>query len=198
MKNLTTYLASGALAVALSAGAASAATVTFSALPGVALTMPTADLVTGTVFQNIADSVPGIRRSAWFGTGLDGTGLYTSVSGAASATYLVDDASTRVSFVWGSPDDYNLVQFLVGGINGVVIDSLSITQAQNILPATYGLLGATATIFSSGAFDAVRFSSSTNAFEIANLTAAIPLPAGVFLLLGALGGLAALRRRKTV
>ena len=46
-------------------------------------------------------------------------------------------------------------------------------------------------------FDRLVFSAGKPALEYANLTiAAVPLPAGGLLLLAALGGVAALRRRK--
>lgn len=194
MKNCTKYLASGIFALALSTGAASAATASFSALPTADTGVVLADAITGTVYEQVTDSVANVRLSAWNGTTLNGTGVYTSVSAGSSATYNLDPRSTRVSFLWGSPDDYNLVEFLVGG---VAMDSFAITTMTNIFPAAYATLGATATIFSSVAFDAVRFSSSrANAFEYANVVAAVPVPAAGFLLFGALGGLAALRRRR--
>lgn len=48
-------------------------------------------------------------------------------------------------------------------------------------------------------FDRLVLSAGKPALEYANLrVAAVPLPAGGLLLLGALAGIAALRRRKTV
>ena len=193
MKNCTNYLASGIFALALSTAAASAATASFSALPTADTGVVLADAITGTVYEQVTDSVANVRMSAWNGTTLNGTGVYTSVSAGSSATYNLDPRSTRVSFLWGSPDDYNKVDFLLGGF---VVDTFAIMTMTNIFPATYATLGATATIFSSVAFDAVRFSSKSNAFEYANVVAAVPVPAAGFLLFGALGGLAALRRRR--
>ncbi len=199
MKTLNTILAAGA--IALSAGAASAATVTFSALPGAAIKNPDATLITGNVYENVVGTAGTLRRSPWESDGSSVThtapdAWYTSVSANSTATYNVG-RSISASFVWGSPDTYNTLEFLLGGS---VVDTVVFSGLENIDPASFGLNSALATFtdITGDLFDAIRFSSSTNAFEFANLEVApVPLPAAGLMLLAGLGGFAAVRRRKT-
>lgn len=179
-----------------------AATVSFSSLPAAVQANATADATTGTVYQNIYGSVSEIYRSPWESAGSpishnDPGALYTSVQGGATATYNVGN-STGLSFVWGSPDTYNLLEFLLGN---TVIDSVTLGIGHNILPASWGTDSALASFsdIAGGMFDAIRFSSGTNSFEFANLSstpAPVPVPAAGLLLITAIGGMAVVRRRK--
>ena len=197
---LSAGLAAALVSGALVSGAAGvqAATVSFSALPGQALKNPAA-IITGTVFEEATGSVGGIRRSPWESAGSAvnfnaADALYTSVSAGATALYRFGGVRSTLSFVWGSPDTYNLLTFFLGK---EAVDTVALRNGDPIAPATFGTNSGLATITGiarGGKFDAVAFSSGSNAFEYANV-AAVPLPAAGVLMLGALAGLGLLRRR---
>ncbi len=107
-----------------------------------------------------------------------------------------------ISFLWGSVDLYNSLSFISGGVEvatygGTDLWSLFNASGAGIGAATNGNYRFNAHVIFRGDFDALTFKTTQNAFEIANV-APVPLPAAAWLLMAALGGLAALRRRQTV
>lgn len=137
-------------------------------------------------------SLDGVYRSPYEGLVNFAAINYWNVSGPEN--YLVfNNIVTSLSFLWGSPDSYNtvtLINTLTGGSNLVV----RLADLINPDLPTVGS-GASFVSISGFAFNKVLFSSPSPAFEVGNITAAVPLPAGGVLLLIGLGGLAMLRRR---
>lgn len=117
------------------------------------------------------------------------------------AILILDSAKNTFSMLWGSIDTYNAVKFCLGTTCDTISGSeikLATTGAQ------YGTGNAIVTFTSDFYFETVSFFSNFGrngdapAFEFAVAPVPVPLPAGGLLLLGALGGIAALRRRKAV
>lgn len=199
-----------AAAVATMAATPSMAAITLTAAPGATVyTGPTptydfesaAPLTGGTVTTG---QVANPTRT----TPLGSTGNY-AVFGPAYGTGLLSLTSFpnigSVSFIWGSLDAGNLVDFLdaagniLASFNGSNVYSQSYLfsapgAASNPL-VTFNLTGS-----SGAALDAIRFSSSTNSFEIDNVAvqiAPVPEPATwAMMVLGFLGIGFGMRRRK--
>jgi len=115
----------------------------------------------------------------------------------------LSQSKSILSLLWGSVDTYNAIELV---LDGTVIDTVS---GQDVFdaggePAASG--AALVKISGAGLFDEVRFYSNfdggdldgldTPAFEFSNVVAAVPLPAGGWLLITALGGMAVLRRKR--
>lgn len=176
-------------------GAANAATVSQSATPAAAFANPVGSVISGTYASNVTD--PGVftgstdplpldnRRSPWEGTALDGS-VYSAITGRVS--YAFGSVRTAFSLVWGSPDTYNDLKFFLGGN---LVDTVN---GSAILPCCGTNVASSLVTISGLKFDSVEFRSGAQAFEYANV-AAVPVPAAGLMLLGAVGGLAVLRRR---
>lgn len=190
---LFNLLATGAIAVLSWGSIASAATISYSATPAVAFANPIGTLVSGTFNQNVTDPglVSGVRRSPWENTDLNGK-VYSSITGVAS--YAFGGLNSIFSLVWGSPDTYNSLAFYKAGIF-----VWSVTGADIVGCCGSNIISKPLVTFADfGQFDRVDFASGSPAFEYANISATVPVPAAGVLLMGAFGGLAALRRRKRV
>ena len=206
-------LLGSALALALGSATASAATITLTALPTSSVANPVPSATTPIYHDNVTGNIvnanpnnPGDARSVWnslYSVVPVSTGIYSSVSRNGSATFDFGGPHRVLEFVWGSIDKFNSLTFYLGGLQVDTFQFTTLASAQAV-----GFVGGrsmgrdsmTARIINIGAggtFDRVVFRSTEDAFEFANLTAAqVPVPAGGLLLMGALGGLAFVRRRR--
>lgn len=187
-------------ALSISAGIASAATVVFSPLTTADLNAltptsnPTPSSTTPIFLDNVIgnqfDGTTLTARSPWEGTVHEATGTFSSVQKDASATFTFAGEQDSLSFIWGSPDDYNdLTITLIGGGGTFVVNG---TDVQGPV----GILASMVTVFDVQ-FTEVKFEAFDNAFEFAGLTTTpVPLPAGVLLMGTALMGFGVVRRRR--
>jgi hypothetical protein len=121
------------------------------------------------------------------------TGSTNALSGAM-ITIKFPVEQTYMGMLWGSVDNYNTLQFYLGG-------ALQATfTGANITPTATGDQGANGTFyvnFTGGPFDELRAISSEKAFEFDNIALQSVPDGGTTLMLlgGALVGLGALRRK---
>ena len=205
---IRTLLSAAAMTVALTT-ATFAATVSFTATgsTGVPAGYGT-DLgaATWSVAPAIVDgSVGGAFRSPYdqlAAPGMAGNADYFTVGSpglpGSPATLTLTNLRKTFSMLWGSVDTYNRVDLC--GVSGCV--SVTGTQVHTAGPVNFATGNAIVNFSTDFGIQTVSFFSNnglTNdqaAFEFALAPAPVPLPAGGVLMLGALAGLVALRRRK--
>lgn len=196
MTKFYTLLSAAVLAAAGSV--ASAATISTDTTPDLSLyglegSFSNVSIVAGDE-PNVFASPFGDKTTKYYTVGSPG---YTP----SPAVLTLDAVATTFSMLWGSIDSYNAVEFLLGNL---VQDTVS---GAELGLGTAGNVTASVDFSNIGdnnlTFDTVKFYSNFGrngdqaAFEFATRLSPVPVPAAGLLLLGALGGLAALRRRKT-
>ena len=135
------------------------------------------------------DSIGGVYRSPWQGTGFENLG-YTSVRNGTAGYNIT---ATSLSLFWGSADDYNTLTFFTG--QNATGASVSITGSLLDLGPLQTTGHHLVHIVTSEVFRSVTFSSLQPAFEFANMVTPIPAALPLFATgLGLMGWLA--RRRK--
>jgi hypothetical protein len=137
-----------------------------------------------------APGAPGFEEIDYFATSVGpGGGNPTNPS---VLDFSVDQ--TSLTFLWGSVDTYNLLEFLNNGGVVATITSALLIAADGTVQLGVGSAYVSITDL---IFDQIRISSSQNAFEYSNLvTTPIPLPPALLLFGGALAGLGYLARRR--
>jgi hypothetical protein len=137
---------------------------------GPSLTGPVLTSIVNTVYIDVNGSRDGTFRSPWQWTkSADGIeyeplGKFTSVQANSSGEISFGSDAKTLQLVWGSPDKSNRLEFIDNGITVASVTGGDISGASvgvNFVRIT--LVGAV--------FDAVRLSSSFNAFEIGDLSA---------------------------
>ncbi len=188
------------LCIAMVAGATNAATVSYSTvLPGVATVNLEASGTTGTAVldENVTGSILNQRSSPWAAanSGIDpntSTAFYSAIRSTtgvpATAFFNFTTVMRELSFVWGTPGPLNRVELFLNGVSQLLLVGSTPQGATGTLSVL--------TMISDVRFDKLVFTAGKPALEYANLTvAAVPLPAGGLMLLGALAGISTLRRR---
>ncbi|MQX37705.1 VPLPA-CTERM sorting domain-containing protein [Roseospira navarrensis] len=142
-------------------------------------------------YPNGSVTAPGNSRSPWDGTGSEGN-YYSSIqansSGFTSIKYHIDNA---FGLMWGSPDSYNTISFYDSA--WTLIDTIR-GNNPGLAPQSGSGMGFVNVAFDFSATNAtamyaVLTTEGSDAFEFANVTGVVPLPAAVWFMLTALGGL---------
>lgn len=139
--------------------------------------VPQAPDVTGPILTNIVNTVYNDisgtladHRSPWQwtkspeGVEYEPFGKFTSVQANSSGEIAFGSDAKTLQLVWGSPDEYNTLEFIDDGVTVATVTGGEITGGivgVNFVELT--LVGAV--------FDTVRFSSGSHAFEIAKVSA---------------------------
>jgi len=215
MKSLTKYLASGALALALSTGAASAATLngtfTINIYQTLLATSAESDATVGnlrplefletiTYIGDLAFATFGNDTTTigqWLATGTGTvTGLSLGTAGLQQSKANINDGTATTTF-------YDIVASFTSAFNSSIDhdDGISVFDDGNLIASSAAPTNVTTTAangFNGGTWRLIYAATNSDPSVLNVTTTPIPVPAAGFLLIGALGGLAFLRRRRTV
>jgi len=162
----------------------------FLTLSGAGASTACAPCTWGTATVSGGTSYQGDFTQADDPNGYVGRFLAAGPTSGSPSTLTFAGGVTYVSFLWGSPDEYN--SLLINGI-AYNLGSLPITRNGDQNVSTYIQFTATG----GDTINTLTFGSSVDAFEVANLSTTVPEP-GTIALFGAglLGMWMAVRRRK--
>jgi len=115
-----------------------------------------------------------------------------------TATYSLNQPTTSLQFVWGSPSEDNDISFYKGTtLLGTVSDNDSAIGSLSLVSAQDNPSGYLTTITSGQSFTSVVFSGDVQAFEFGGTTVSpVPIPGALPLFGSAVVGIGALARRR--
>ena len=176
-------------------------------LPSLAQAPPSS--FTGTFDAVSGGSLDGVYRSPWeFSAGTCPADCdYSSIRANSTATYNYAQDQGSLNMMWGSPDapppaNYNVLEFFDNGVSQGIFNGSTISallQAVGTAPNNQNGRGFLRITFL-GVFDKIVFTAGATAFEYVfnfrGSATAVPLPAGLLLLLSGLAGLGFMGRSR--
>jgi hypothetical protein len=215
-KTLKFLMATTGMALMVSASSAMAAPITIAAIDNTVLgaTLNPAGTALGAVEQNVtgATDISGVRLTpyttiAGAPIACGGVCTYTAVEKNGSVSYTFEQLTSDFQIMWGSPDSdptgRNLIT-LIGGTNGGdtinAFDVLQKAALEGVGSAIEGKGYVTILLSGLNFVTAVFSDNSDNAFEyvikVSKKVEAVPLPAGLLLLMSGLAGLGIMGRAR--
>ena len=147
----------------------------------------------------------GNHRSPWEFTAFNNIAQYNSVRAGGSASYEFAQDQGSLNMMWGSPDPtpntYNVLEFFLNGVSQGIFNGTTVTGLLTAMapPNNVPQIGFLRITFL-GLFDQVVFTASNTAFEhvfnFRGSATAVPLPAGLLLLMSGLAGLGFMGRSR--